>query len=95
MKQAAFPHYKTMDEFDFGFQTSVTRRQIQQLLDMHWLEKAFNILFFGPPGVGKSHLATGLGVHAVRLGYHVSFIDGRTDKDNENRDHINQKQASY
>lgn len=74
MKQAAFPYHKTIDEFDFGFQTSVTRRQIQQLLDMHWLEKAFNILFLGPPGVGKTNLATSLGIQAVELGYHVSFI---------------------
>lgn len=74
MKQAAFPYHKTIDEFDFGFQTSVTRRQIQQLMDMHWLEKAFNVFFLGPPGVGKTSLATGLGIQAVELGYHVSFI---------------------
>lgn len=74
MKQAAFPFQKTIEEFDFGFQISITRRQIQQLLDMHWVEKAFNLLFLGPPGVGKSHLAIGLGIRAVGLGYHVSFI---------------------
>jgi len=73
MKQAAFPYHKTIAEFDFGFQTSVTRRQIQQLLDMHWVEKAFNLLFLGPPGIGKTHLAIGLGIRAVELGYHVSF----------------------
>ena len=73
MKRAAFPYQKTIAEFDFGFQTSVTRRQIQQLLDMHWVEKAFNLLFLGPPGIGKTHLAVGLGIRAVELGYHVSF----------------------
>lgn len=73
MKQAAFPYRKTIEEFDFGFQTSVTRRQIQQLLDMHWVEKAFNLLFLGPPGIGKTFLAVALGIRAVELGYHVSF----------------------
>jgi DNA replication protein DnaC len=73
MKQAGFPYRKTIAEFDFGFQTSVTRRQIQQLLDMHWVEKAFNLLFLGPPGIGKTFLAVALGIRAVELGYHVSF----------------------
>jgi len=72
MKQAAFPYHKTIVEFDFGFQTSVTRRQIEQLLDMHWLEKAFNVLFLGPPGVvDKTNLATSLGIQAVELGYEL------------------------
>ncbi|PHJ39782.1 IstB ATP binding domain-containing protein [Desulforamulus profundi] len=74
LKQAAFPYIKTIDEFDFGFQTSVTRRQIQQLMDMHWVEKAFNLFFLGPPGIGKTFLSISLGVQAVELGYHVSFI---------------------
>jgi DNA replication protein DnaC len=74
LKQAAFPYQKTMDDFDFGFQTSVSRRQIQQLMDMHWLEKAFNLLFLGPPGIGKSHISVALGIQAVTLGYHVVFI---------------------
>jgi len=74
LKQAGFPEHKTIEEFDFGFQTSINRRQIQQLMDMHWLEKAFNLLFLGPSGIGKSHLAIGLGVQAVELGYHVCFV---------------------
>lgn len=74
MKQAGFPYQKTIDDFDFGFQTSVNSRQLRQLMDMHWLEKAFNLLFLGPPGIGKTHLALGLGIRAVELGYRVSFI---------------------
>ncbi|MTI81253.1 MAG: ATP-binding protein [Firmicutes bacterium] len=74
LKRAAFPYHKTIDDFDFGFQTSVTRRQIQQLMDMHWIEKAFNLLFLGPPGIGKSHISIGLGIQAVELGYRVIFI---------------------
>jgi len=74
LKQAGFPEHRTIEEFDFGFQTSVNRRQIHQLMDMHWLEKAFNLLFLGPSGIGKSHLAIGLGVQAVELGYQVCFV---------------------
>jgi len=74
MKQAGFPEFKTIDDFDFGFQTSVNKRQIKQLMDMHWLEKAFNLMFLGPSGIGKTHLAIGLGVQAVEVGYHVVFV---------------------
>lgn len=73
LKQAGFPYHKTIDEFDFGFQTSVSSRHIRHLLNMSWVEQAFNLLFLGPPGVGKTHLAVGLGIHAVDLGYTVCF----------------------
>lgn len=74
MKQAGFPEIKTIDEFDFGFQMSIDKRQFMQLMDMTWLEQAFNLLLIGPPGVGKSHLSIALGVQAVKLGYHVVFV---------------------
>jgi len=54
MKQADFPFVKTVDEFDFGFQRSITKKQINRLLDMNWVEKAYNLVFLGPPGVGKT-----------------------------------------
>jgi DNA replication protein DnaC len=74
MKQSGFPAGKTLDDFDFGFQTSVTKRQIDSLRGMHWLNQAFNILFLGPPGVGKTHLAIGLGVEAIKQGYRAFFV---------------------
>jgi len=43
-------------------------------MNMHWLEKAFNFLFLGPSGIGKSYLAIGLGGQAVELGYQVCFV---------------------
>jgi len=73
LKAANFPFHKTLDDFDFGFQNSVSKRQIQQLAEMAWLEGAYNILFLGPPGVGKSHLAVALGIAAVNAGYRVYF----------------------
>lgn len=74
LRMATFPYQKTLDDFDFGFQTSINPRQIKQLMDMTWLEKAFNLVFLGPPGVGKSHIAVALGLQAVNLGYSVAFI---------------------
>lgn len=74
MRQAGFPEIKTIDEFDFGFQMSIDKRQVVQLMDMTWLEQAFNLIFIGPPGVGKSFLSIALGAQAVKLGYHVAFV---------------------
>jgi len=74
MKQAKFPYEGLLENFDFGFQTSVSKRQIDTLRGMHWLKDAYNLIFLGPPGIGKSHLAVGLGIEAVKQGYHVCFI---------------------
>ena len=62
------------DGFDFNFQSSVTKRQMQQLLDFQWIDKAYNVIFLGPPGVGKTHLAVSLGVKAIESGYKAIFI---------------------
>ncbi len=74
LRQAQFPYHATLEDFNFNFQRSVSKRQLQQLMDFQWIEKAYNILFLGPPGVGKTHLATALGVQAVETGYRVTFI---------------------
>ena len=74
LKEAAFPYMATIEEFDFGFQTSVSKKHILQLKELSWLESAFNIMFIGPPSVGKSHLAVSLGIAAVDAGYKVVFV---------------------
>lgn len=74
LKQAGFPALKTITEFDFGFQISVPKHHIQQVMDMCWLEQAYNVMFLGPPGVGKTHLAIGLGIAAIDSGYRVAFV---------------------
>ncbi len=74
LKRARLPEQKTLEQFDFGFQQSVSKQQILGLMDMCWVEKAFNLFFLGPPSIGKTHLALCLGVRAVELGYHVSFV---------------------
>ena len=73
LKTANLPYHKTLDDFDFGFQTSISRRQMQQLTEMSWLEGAYNIMFLGPPGVGKTHLSISLGLAAIDAGYRVFF----------------------
>jgi len=73
LKAANLPYMKTLEDFDFGFQNSVAKRQMKQLTDMAWLEGAYNIMFLGPPGVGKTHLAVSLGLAAIDAGYRVYF----------------------
>jgi DNA replication protein DnaC len=62
---SGFPMKKGLSDFDFGFQPSIDRRQIEELATMRFLENAENIVFLGPPGVGKTHLATALGLTAA------------------------------
>jgi DNA replication protein DnaC len=70
---ARFPFVKTLDVFDFGYQPSIDRKQIQTLASCHFIEHGENIVVLGPPGVGKSHLAVGLGLKAIEAGYRVLF----------------------
>lgn len=60
-----FPLKKELDTFDFSFQPSIDKRQIDELATMRFLENAENIVFLGPPGGGKTHLATALGMVAA------------------------------
>ena len=71
---AHFPFHKTLADFDFGFQPSVDKKQIQQLASLRFLANGENVIFLGPPGVGKTHLAVALGMEAVAHGHNVYFI---------------------
>jgi DNA replication protein DnaC len=73
LKQAFFPEYKTLEEFNLTEQKTLCERNINQLKELSWLEKGFNIIFLGPPGVGKTHLAVGVGIEAINNGYKVKF----------------------
>ena len=74
LKWAAFPSHKTLDEFNLDEQQSLSRKQLNQLKELTWIEQLYNIIFLGPPGVGKTHLAIGLGLEAIHQGYKVMFI---------------------
>lgn len=74
LKWAAFPFIKSLDEFRLEEQQSLTKRQMEQLREMLWLEHTYNLILLGPPGVGKTHLSVGLGLEALERGYRVSFV---------------------
>lgn len=65
IQTSGFPMKKELKDFDFSFQPSIDKRQIDELATMRFLENAENIVFLGPPGVGKTHLATALGLAAA------------------------------
>jgi len=73
LARARFPVLKTLEEYDFSFQPGVDERQVRTLAELHFLERAENVLFIGPPGVGKTHLATALGVKACAARRRVAF----------------------
>lgn len=74
LKNAGFPVIKKIEDFDLDFQKSITRKQINRLLEMEWIDRMYNLIFLGPPGVGKTHLSISLGYRAVEQGYKVSFV---------------------
>ncbi|HEY4646716.1 MAG TPA: IS21-like element helper ATPase IstB [Steroidobacteraceae bacterium] len=70
---ARFPFVKGLDAFDFSYQPSLDKKQIVQLGLCHFIEHGENVVILGPPGVGKTHLAVGLGLKAIEHGYRVLF----------------------
>jgi DNA replication protein DnaC len=68
------PNPRSMDEFDTReLEGGITPTQLYQLKDLNWIDAHVNILFLGPPGIGKTMLAVGLGLEAVNAGYSVCF----------------------
>jgi len=78
VRLAHLPFHKTLDQFDFGFQPSIDERQIRELATMAFVANATNVLFLGPPGVGKTHLAVALGLAAIEQGLAVYFVTAHT-----------------
>lgn len=70
---ARFPFVKTLEAFDFGYQPALDKKQLQALATCRFVELGENIILLGPPGVGKTHLAVGLGLKAIQHGYRVLF----------------------
>lgn len=73
-KLASFPAVKTLEAFDFDAAPSAPKARIQELAGMAFVERRENVIFLGPSGTGKSHLATALGVRATEKGYKVRFL---------------------
>ncbi|MCQ6289162.1 IS21-like element helper ATPase IstB [Bacillus cereus] len=74
LKLATFPYHKTLGEFRIEEQQSLSSKQLNQLKELTWLEQSYNLILLGPPGVGKTHLAVGLGIEAIYSGYKVAFL---------------------
>lgn len=74
LKAARLPFLKTLDDFDFTFNPSISKRKILELAGCRFIVKSEGVLLLGPPGVGKSHLAIALGMQAIQNGYSVRYI---------------------
>lgn len=70
---AHFPIIKHIEDFETGRVEGINDMDINNLLDFNWIDKNENILFFGPPGIGKTHLSIALGYAAIQKGYSVCF----------------------
>jgi len=73
MTGAHFPVVKRLEDFDFGRVKGIGRSEAVNLLDCRWVDTKQNLLFFGPPGIGKTHLGIAFGRTAVEKGYKVCF----------------------
>lgn len=74
VKVANFPAIKTFEDFNFEFQPSINKEQITNFKYLKFIENQENIIFIGSPGVGKTHLATSIGVEAAKTRISTYFI---------------------
>ena len=75
MRLAGFPVEKRLEDFDFEFQPSIDRASIKEIASLKFIHNAENVVFLGPPGVGKTHLAIALGIEAAKAGFRVNFAN--------------------
>jgi DNA replication protein DnaC len=73
IKAARFPARKVLEDFDFDHQRSLKREQVLHLGTLDFVEAKDNVVFLGPPGTGKTHLAIGLSIRACQAGHRVAF----------------------
>jgi DNA replication protein DnaC len=73
LKLSGLPHHKTMDEFDASFQPELDPKRLAELRSLRFVQNKVSSLILGPPGVGKTHLAVGLAMEALRAGYLVRY----------------------
>ena len=73
LDEAQFPEVLRIEDYDFKFQSSLNRKQLLDVAELGFVDLCQAVLLIGPSGVGKTHLAIGLGVRACAAGYHVRF----------------------
>ena len=75
VRTAGFPFLKTFEDFDFSFQPTINKEQIIDFKNLRFIENKENIIFVGSPGVGKTHLATAIGITAAQNRNSTYFIN--------------------
>ena len=75
IKISGLPFIKSIDEFDFTFQPGLNRQKVMSLFDLSFIRQNGNIIFMGPPGVGKTHLAVSLALKACQAGISIYFTN--------------------
>jgi DNA replication protein DnaC len=99
MKMSGFPVKKTLDDFDFSFQPSIDPAVINELRTLRFIHNAECVSFLGPPGIGKTHLAIGLGIEAINNGFTVHYTTAANLFDKlrkaEKRDQLEGKLKTY
>lgn len=75
LKISGLPFIKSIDEFDFTFQPKLDRQKVMSLFDLTFIRQNGNIIFLGPPGVGKTHLAVSLALKACQSGITIYFTN--------------------
>ncbi len=73
VKAARFREQKTLEDFDWQFNTSVNKKQVYDLATCRFIREARPVLWMGPPGTGKSHLVQAIGYHAIKAGFTVLY----------------------
>jgi DNA replication protein DnaC len=73
LKIAGLPFAKTIEEYDFTFHPHLDKKTVMELFDLTFLPRHENVVFLGPPGVGKTHLAVALAIKACSHGFKVYF----------------------
>jgi DNA replication protein DnaC len=72
-KAAEFRALKSLEDFDWRFNPGIPRKEIYELAACHFIRKATDVLFVGPPGTGKTHLAQAIGYEALKQGFLVRY----------------------
>jgi len=73
LRRASFDNAKRLEDFEWSFNPQVPKAKVVDLATCHFIERAENVLFVGPSGVGKSHLAQAIGERACRAGHSVCY----------------------
>ena len=74
LRYSGIPFRKTMEQFDFSFQPSIDRKTIDDLLTLRFIHNKENVVFLGPPGVGKTHLSVAIALQAIHSGIMTYYV---------------------